>query len=556
LALMHWAARRLVILNWSLLGLLAGAVLFWVCKLGGDWAPFLGHTLPVLSLLEQLPVFFKTHVFLFEAEMLWRCIWLSLPYAFVIAIINSLEALVANARFERMTEIAHNPQRLLVVLGQANVFSGLLGGLPVSLSNTKMTLAYTSGVRDTVGVWVHCVALLLMILTTAWYVHFIPSFAIAVVMLYLAWAMLDVWSLAQLRTWLRWSDLVARFCKPQSTPWIFMLVLIIASSSNLVWGVLLGLLCTVFVFVQRQSKSVVRQFGFLSQRRSVVMRNTVQTACLNAEDDRVIYVELQGALFFGTAESLLKFVRSHLTSRQQVIILDGRKLLEIDDAGCEAIERLQGDLMRRGGMLVLSAWDEKVLESSEDDLVVLKRAMQQPIFASYDSAAEYCEDWLLRQYGDEATFQDVCEFDAQGGHLYFLQQLSAEHRKILWPLLQVCNFSSEQIIFTRGQVCDGMYLVMSGRVDIWLNHGQTGAIRLASCRQGVSFGEMAFISSRPRSADAVAVGDVTAMRLSLSVLKLLEQKEPAVLADLMGVIARDLAGRLYQANANLRLALQ
>jgi sulfate permease, SulP family len=379
---------------------------------------------------------------------------------------------------------------------------------------------------------------------------------LAAVMLYLAWAMLDAWSLVQLRTWLRWSEIVARVAKPHSTPWIFMLVLIVASLSNLVWGVLIGLLCTIFVFVQRQSKSVVRRFGYLSECRSVVMRNPSQAYCLSQVLDRVAYVELQGALFFGTAESLLKFIRANLTAQQQVLIIDARKLLEVDDAGCEAIERLQVDLTRRGGMLVLSAWDDKSLETSADDLRTLKQAMNHPIFASYDAAAEFCEDWLLQKYGDESTLHDVCEFDANGGHLYFLQQLKSEHRKVLLPLLQPCHFVSGQIIFARGEDCDGMYLVMSGRVDIWLNHGQVGAIRLASCRQGVSFGEMAFVSDRPRSADAVAVGHVSAMRLSQSDLKTLEQDAPLVLADLMGVIARDLSGRLYQSNANLRLALQ
>jgi CRP-like cAMP-binding protein/anti-anti-sigma regulatory factor len=398
--------------------------------------------------------------------------------------------------------------------------------------------------------------LLGLIASTAWYVHLIPKVAVSLVMLYLAWMMLDAWSRVQLAAWLQPASLWRNIRQPQSTAVIFVLVILTALLSNLVWGVAFGLLCAVFVFVQRQSQTVVRRMGLLSLRRSVVMRNAAQNDCLQQQGDRALYVELQGALFFGTSEQLLKAVRAALKPDQLYLILDAHKVVEVDDSGCEAIERLQADMVRRGGALLLSAWDEALQWRSPAEIGALRQAMKQPVLRSLDEACEWVEDALIERFAPEDVRTEVCEFDPASSPLRITRYMDEKERRDFMRLLEPCQFANGSYLCRKGDASDDMHIVVCGRVDIWVKHGQRDAVRLASFRQGSSYGEMGLLRNEPRVADAVAVGEVSTLRLSRDVLERLQHEQPALLSHLLRVISEDLANRLSQTNKALRWALQ
>ena len=66
------------------------------------------------------------------------------------------------------------------------------------------------------------------------------------------------------------------------------------------------------------------------------------------------------------------------------------------------------------------------------------------------------------------------------------------------------------------------------------------------------FGEMAFLDSAPRSADAIAFTDVDLFVLSRARFNLLADEHKRLTIDLMTRIARVLAVRLRYANTELR----
>lgn len=559
LALMTWAAKHLVFLNWSLVGLLYGVGVYalldfvWPASAGG---PALGAALPQLSITSQMPVFVQSWQFLFTGNLLPVLFELSVPTAMVVAVVNSLEALVYNARFERSTEIAHDPVKLLVALGAGNTLSGALGGLPVSLSNTKMTLAWNSGVKNAMGMVTHSLMLVLLIASTSVYVHHIPKLAVSLVMLYLAWMMLDAWSKRHLAGWLKPAKALAQLRNPHSTPLIFLVVILTAMASNLVWGVSVGLLCAVFVFVQRQSLNVIRRGGTLAERRSAAMRNAAQQACLQENGPRVLFLELQGALFFGTSEQLLRGVRTRLSPQHIHLLLDMRRVLELDDAGCETIERLQAEMARRGGMLVLSSCSEKLQWRSPQEVRELCSAVKQPVCRSLDEALEVAEDRIIAQFGSDEARAEICEIGPGGPAAQLLSGLDQQQRNVFMQELERCEFEAGSIIFRKDEPSDSLYLVVCGRVDIWLHFGDADALRLASFRQGVTFGEMGLLRNQPRAADAVAVNDVLALRLSRQGLDRLQQQHPAVLTGVLTAISQELSLRLSKTNRQLRVALQ
>jgi len=78
--------------------------------------------------------------------------------------------------------------------------------------------------------------------------------------------------------------------------------------------------------------------------------------------------------------------------------------------------------------------------------------------------------------------------------------------------LRVSIFNEKDVIFQKGEIGHVMYEVITGSVGIFLNYGKENEILLAEKKPGEYFGEIALIEERPRTATAVAMGDMTKLR--------------------------------------------
>lgn len=75
------------------------------------------------------------------------------------------------------------------------------------------------------------------------------------------------------------------------------------------------------------------------------------------------------------------------------------------------------------------------------------------------------------------------------------------------------KFKSGSVIFKEGEEGKEMYIIQSGRVEIFrMDRGKE--VMLAKLRPGEIFGEMAFFGDHPRSASAQAVGETELLAVS------------------------------------------
>jgi CRP-like cAMP-binding protein len=70
------------------------------------------------------------------------------------------------------------------------------------------------------------------------------------------------------------------------------------------------------------------------------------------------------------------------------------------------------------------------------------------------------------------------------------------------------SFDDGAVIFREGEASDAAYLVVSGMVEIVVGFDSPRRKTIAVVSQGEYFGEMGAIDTCPRSATAVAMGDV------------------------------------------------
>lgn len=94
-------------------------------------------------------------------------------------------------------------------------------------------------------------------------------------------------------------------------------------------------------------------------------------------------------------------------------------------------------------------------------------------------------------------------------------------------------------IFSKGDDGTTMFVIVEGEVEIAYDEGRS--VRLGA---GESFGEMALIDKRPRSATATAVTDVTLAKVSQGTFLVLVQDTPYFALEVM----QSLSDRLRKAN--------
>ncbi len=104
---------------------------------------------------------------------------------------------------------------------------------------------------------------------------------------------------------------------------------------------------------------------------------------------------------------------------------------------------------------------------------------------------------------------------------------------------EVEDYSPGEIVFTQGEEADHMYLVLEGEIEL-----RVGGNLVARVGEGDVMGEMALLESQPRSAMAMAVGDVRILPVDRGRFDGLVAKNP----EFGRTVLRTLARRLRQMN--------
>ena len=103
----------------------------------------------------------------------------------------------------------------------------------------------------------------------------------------------------------------------------------------------------VVLFVFRMSRSLVRRTYRCGGIHSRTSRTAPEREFLERSGDSILVLELQGALFFGTGEKMLSDIEIALRHQTSCVILDMRRLTEIDLTGANILLELKSSLSSR-----------------------------------------------------------------------------------------------------------------------------------------------------------------------------------------------------------------
>jgi MFS superfamily sulfate permease-like transporter/CRP-like cAMP-binding protein len=528
-----------------ILGLVVGTLLYYLfvlCGLQDRLGPTLGsipvrfpdaHELATIMLLTTVPGFGD-----------------ALPGIVVgaasIALVASLDVLISAKIVENLSRRRGNGTQELVSIGTANLVTPLLGGIAGSISLGSTTTAYKGGARNSLGLLVHALLFLLFVPLLAPAIGYIPRVVIAALLFQAGTQLFDRWTL----------QLVARIAARRAIHWpsisidLFVIVLVasIALSGEVVAAVLIGVTLAVVVFTLRMSRGVIRreQYGDVVQARR--SREAADAALLASHGRNILAIELEGPLFFASAEALHNRIDAAIAEGVRYVLLDVTRVTELDSTGARFLMQCDERLRAANCRMVLSGSDSRPeLAALLGDHGVAEALTRERMFADLDRALEWCENDLLARLRGVALASGEYPFELLG----IVRDIDPADREALRPALVRRVYQAGETVFRQGDEGNALHVIALGSASVWLRHAEGDERRLMTFSQGTFFGEMALLDRERRSATVTADEMLVCYVLERSSFDQLAASHPRAGLALLASLARELSRRMRRANRTL-----
>ena len=456
--------------------------------------------------------------------------------ALVLALIGALESVLSALALERQLGARAEPDATLWAIGLSNLVVGLFGGLPGVLLRARALATLHAGGRSRLAALSGALSFLLVALALAPVVARLPLAVLAGIMLTVAVSLSDRWTHQLLEQW--------RSGERSADLWQSLAIVALVCAVT-VWqgfglGVAAGCVLALALFVRGMNHSLVRgRYGAVANP-SRRIHPPVQEAWLQTARAQVLVLELEGALFFGSAQRVAQATEA-LPPALQFLVLDLRGVSMIDATAAMLLQRLALALADGDVQLLLAGVTPANAHGRRLRAVgCFRESPRDDWFPDVDRAVEAAELRLLARAGladadprlplrQCALFNGLSEAQAS---------LLAGH------MLPRCLAPGE-VLFHQGDAADGLFVLTRGSITVV--GGQVpgeAPQRFASLPVGWMLGETAMLDGAGRSGTAVADGEVELQQLRLAALDGLADTQPALVAQLYRNIALHLSQRL------------
>ena len=462
--------------------------------------------------------------------------------ALALAIIASIDALLCAKLVAAPGEPRRDGDRLLMRLGVGNLAAASIGGITSGINIGPSIVNRAFGARTPLSVVVNAVALLVAGTLLFSLLGQIPRVALSAVIMVIAVQHFDVWSLRLVRAFRRGPH-AYRFNVALDLA-VVVAVAVLSIAINIVPAVFIGVAIAVALFVFRMSRSIIRRSYRCGTIHSRTSRTAPDRAFLEGSGDAILVMELQGALFFGTGEKMLSEIETALRRETLCVILDLRRLTEVDSTGANVLLELKENLAQRNIELLLAAAAKTIAMERLESFGVLSSIGDANIVPDVDRGIQRAEDDLLR------TQPQLHDTEMPLAQVGVLAGFSATDLKVIEPYLKRASYPAGAVVFRENEVGNEVLMVIRGTASAYLQTPNTN-IRLATFAPGTIFGELAILDEGVRSATVIADKELACRALTTSDFAALSATSPSVAIRLLAAIARELSGRLRTANRTI-----
>ena len=466
--------------------------------------------------------------------------------ALTLAALLSIDTLKTCVVLDQLTRSQHDSDRELVAQGLANVVSCGVGGMPGAGTMGASMVNLNSGAQTRLSGVVEGVLTVIAALALGVFVAWVPVAALSGVLIVVGIRMIDTDPL--------------RFLESTSTVIDFSVVLVVvgvALSVGLIAASAAGVVLSIMLFLREQvGGAVLRRRSCVSERTSTWYRPEHEMRILEVKGQSAVIFELQGSLFFGTAQQLYRLLEPELPTAS-FMILDMQRVQSVDVTAAHTLKRVSDALAERQVPIILSTVRERLPNGRNLreflELSGLEGDGQRLIYLpTLQAAIEWVEARILSASGDV-----VKEEDAPPLELHEIELFRGSKPDTLTDLeacLEKRSVKAGETIFSRGERGDELFLIRKGQVRVMGYIGRSNALKhIATYGRGDFVGGLAFLDRYPRTNDAIAITDCDMYVLSIEKFDLLAEQHKRIAFVLLAKLARMLAIRLRHTNNELSI---
>ncbi|MCO6186170.1 SulP family inorganic anion transporter [Rhizobium sp. L1K21] len=268
-----------------------------------------------------------------------------LPDAVSFTLLGAIESLLSAVVADGMTGRRHRSSMELIGQGAANIVSALFGGICVTGTIARTATNVRSGATSPFSGMLHSLFLLIFLLIAAPLASYIPLSALAGVLAFVAYNMVEKHSISAL------------FRSSRADTVVLLATFLFVIFRDLTEGIIVGFTLGAFIFIDRMGKNIqiAEKTGVLAGLETTT--EETESPIRATDPDTVVY-HISGVFFFGAA-SHVGAVLDRISDQRKNFILDCSAVPFLDSTAANVIE---GSVRRakRGGVrfIIAGASDE------------------------------------------------------------------------------------------------------------------------------------------------------------------------------------------------------
>jgi SulP family sulfate permease len=443
----------------------------------------------------------------------------------VLAVGCVISMLLNNSGFELQVGKDFDLNKDLRVAGIASVLGGMFGGWPGYMSPASSLINARQGQQLPITGRLVPVGVLVIVWAAIPLLSLLPLFVISSAVTYIGIFFIADWVFASYR----------RLSLGE-----YLVVLgIVASIAlfGLAQGVIVGMLLAVALFLVTFSRiEVVRQQLTGEHALSRVKRNIQERAHLLSNGRKIQIFQLQGYLFFGTANQLLERIRSTTIRKEtQFVVLDFLHVSGVDSTATSSFLKVQRGAANEELKPVFSGLDETSQLTIQQQFKYANAELPR-FFPNRDLALEWIEEQqLINAPNDDNSVSPTLK-----GFLKSIANDADIDR--IFELLEPCEFKAGDYLIKQGDTASEMFFINKGSVTLLFDQTDGSHFRLETLSHCV-VGELAFYLGNRRSASVVCDDNCSIFKLTHKRLEDIEQQHPKVASTIHFILAKLLSER-------------
>lgn len=441
------------------------------------------------------------------AAVEWPAIWRQLPNLLSVGIICSIALLLNATGLELTFNRDIDLNREMRVTGVANFFSGIGAGFPGYEKLSMSALAERMGAASRLTGLTAAAMCGVALLMSGSVLGYVPTIVFGALLVFLGLSFLWEW-IVQARTRL-----------PKTDYGIVLLILAVIAAFGFLPGVVVGILATVIMFVISYSRtSVVKHELDGTTFKSRVTRSAGDRAVLDVLGDQAYFLQLQGFIFFGTANGLLEQVRARVQGQiTRYVVLDFRQVIGLDSTALLSFDKMRHLARDQGFTLVLSGLSPELRQQFARGGIGEEAGVVR-FTTDIDRAAEWCEDQICVADNVNIAIRTLAGF---------LQEIiPGNTTERLIDYMERRSVGQGDHLIRQGAESDHLFFIESGQVTAQLEVPGNPPIRLETMQGGRSVGELGFYLGTARSAAVVADQPSVIYVLTHESLEHIEKEDP------------------------------